>query len=365
MKKPNPDFWKGKTVLITGHTGFKGSWLTLWLLELGANVHGFSLTNDRSKSPDLNLFVDLKLEKTLGEQHYVGDIRNIKALEDIVETVKPSIVFHLAAQALVRESYQDPLTTWSTNIMGTLNLLEALKTSTNKRCSVVVITTDKVYSNQEWNWGYRENDLLGGHDPYSASKASVEILTDSWRSSFCGNAPHQNNNLALATARAGNVIGGGDWAKDRIVPDAIRAWSRNLPVLVRNPHSTRPWQHVLESLSGYILLGEKLYNEPSKHSKAYNFGPTNESNRSVKDLLIGLQEHWPSTATFEEVSDMKSPHEAALLCLATERAHQELGWKPKLNFFKTCELTASWYKKVLNGSDANACCLNDIETYGS
>ena len=248
----NVDYWQGRKVLISGHTGFKGSWLGLWLSELGAKVTGIGLKTNSDK----DLFRQLSLENRL-QAHHIADIREFRAIREIVEENKPEVVFHLAAQPLVQESYRDPLGTWSTNVQGSLHLLEALK-SLERQCAVVMVTTDKVYANKEWDYGYRENDRLGGNDPYSASKAAAEIAIASWRSSFCGTGKHQNPNLAIASARAGNVIGGGDWAANRIVPDAIRALAAGEAINVRNPKSTRPWQHVLEPLSGYLLLAEKL-----------------------------------------------------------------------------------------------------------
>jgi CDP-glucose 4,6-dehydratase len=229
---------------------------------------------------------------------------------------------------------------------------------------VVLITTDKVYENREWEWGYREHDRLGGHDPYSASKAAMELLVESWRASFCGTAPHQTPQLAIATARAGNVIGGGDWAADRIVPDAIRAWTSNQPVTVRNPQATRPWQHVLEPLAGYLRLAERLSDEPSKHSRAYNFGPAAEANRSVADLLNELQPHWSGAAGWRDASAGGQPHEAGLLHLVADRAQRDLGWQPYWSFQETSRRTADWYQQAIRGADARACCLADLDAYG-
>ena len=244
------EFWAGRRVLLTGHTGFKGSWLALWLSELGARVTGVGLEPDTTP----NLFGQLELVGRL-ERHHIADIREAHALVEIAKACQPQVVFHLAAQPLVRRSYQDPLGTWATNVQGSLHMLEALKPLQHP-CAVVMVTTDKVYENQEWAYGYRESDRLGGHDPSSASKAAAELAIASWRASFCGTAPHQSPHLAIATARAGNVIGGGDWAADRIVPDAMRALAAGKPIAVRNPTATRPWQHVLEPLGGYLRLAE-------------------------------------------------------------------------------------------------------------
>ena len=250
----NSSFWSGRRVLVTGHTGFKGSWLSLWLLRLGAQVWGYSLPPEI----DSSLFTALELEHNFTNLHHcLGDLRDFNNLQSVVKQAKPEVVFHLAAQPLVRESYRDPLGTWAINVQGSLHLLEALRTL-NHSCAVVMVTTDKVYSNREWDFGYREEDRLGGHDPYSASKAAAELAVSSWRSSFCGSGNHQNPHLAIATARAGNVIGGGDWAAERIVPDAIRSLMAGQPIPLRNPLATRPWQHVLEPLSGYLVLAECL-----------------------------------------------------------------------------------------------------------
>ncbi len=363
VTRPNPQFWSGRRVLITGHTGFKGSWLSLWLLQLGAEVHGLALAPEPVAAPMQSLFEGLRLEEQLGAGHRLGDIRDPAALAAAVQACQPEVVLHLAAQPLVRRSYSDPLGTWSTNVQGTLQLLESLKMLEHP-CAVVLITTDKVYENREWEWGYREHDRLGGHDPYSASKAAMELLVESWRASFCGTAPHQTPQLAIATARAGNVIGGGDWATDRIVPDAIRAWVSNQPVAVRNPQATRPWQHVLEPLAGYLRLAERLSDEPSNHSRAYNFGPTAEANRSVADLLNELQPHWSGAAGWTDASAGEQPHEAGLLHLVADRAQRDLGWRPYWSFTETSRRTADWYQQVVRGADTRACCLADLEAYG-
>jgi CDP-glucose 4,6-dehydratase len=363
VTRPNPQFWSGRRVLITGHTGFKGSWLSLWLLQLGAEVHGLALAPEPVEAPIESLFEELHLDEHLGGGHRLGDIRDPEAMAAVVQACQPEVVFHLAAQPLVRRSYSDPLGTWSTNVQGSLQLLESLKTLEHP-CAVVLITTDKVYENCEWEWGYREHDRLGGHDPYSASKAAMELLVESWRASFCGNAPHQTSQLAIATARAGNVIGGGDWAADRIVPDAVRAWAANEPVTVRNPQATRPWQHVLEPLAGYLRLAEQLSEHPTAHSRAYNFGPTAEANRSVADLLNDLQRHWTGAAGWMNASAEAQPHEAGLLHLVADRAQRDLGWRPSWSFAETSKRTAHWYQEVIQGGDARTCCLADLDAYG-
>lgn len=354
------NFWKGRRVLLTGHTGFKGSWLFLWLQQLGADVFGYSLAPE---SPQ-NLFASISqpYPDFLKNQHCIADITHLKTLNDWVEFAQPDVVFHLAAQPLVRASYQDPLGTWATNVQGSLNLLEALK-QLKHPCSVVMITTDKVYENQEWCYGYRESDRLGGHDPYSASKAAAEIAINSWRASFCGDAPHQTPHLRIATARAGNVIGGGDWAADRIVPDAMRSLAQGNPIAVRNPSATRPWQHVLEPLSGYIRLAEALSTDESPPCEAFNFGPHLESNRPVHQLVKAMLSHWPGD--WVDQSDPSAPHEAGLLHLQIDKAHHQLGWEPRWDFYTTIERTVGWYRSVHNGACALESCLVDLEAYSS
>jgi len=362
MNRPDPDFWRGRRVLVTGHTGFKGSWLVLWLLELGAEVVGLALEPEPVSPPGQPLFEALHLAERLGDRHRVGDILDSAAVRAAVEATQPEVVLHLAAQPLVRRSYSDPLGTWSTNVQGTLVLLEALK-PLQHQCSAVLITTDKVYENREWEWGYREDDRLGGHDPYSASKAAMELLAASWRSSFCGPAPHQTHHLAIATARAGNVIGGGDWATDRIVPDAMRAWSKDEVLAIRNPQATRPWQHVLEPLTGYLRLAEKLREDPTCFSRPYNFGPKREANRSVAELLVEIGRHWDKACEWEACHDSDNPCESNMLHLEADRAKQDLNWQVRWNFFETCQATTTWYARVFSGEDAVSCCLSDIESY--
>lgn len=357
----DPAFWQGRRVLVTGHTGFKGSWLTLWLLSLGAEVWGYALAPEAERA----LFTDLGLDqdacRSEGERlhHYLGDVRDLDALKRWAETAQPQVVIHLAAQPLVRRSYQDPLGTWATNVRGSLNLLEALK-PLKHRCAVVMVTTDKVYVNREWDYGYREDDRLGGHDPYSASKAAAELAIASWRSSFCGFAAHQTPQLVIATARAGNVIGGGDWAEDRIVPDAMRALAAAERVGVRRPEATRPWQHLLEPLGGYLLLAEKLVNAEAEVG-AFNFGPSLEANRCVRELIEAALCHWPGQ--WEDRSDPKAPHEAGRLHLQIDKAHHQLGWQPRWPFATTVERTVSWYRAVHEGANPMECCLADLHSY--
>jgi CDP-glucose 4,6-dehydratase len=358
----DPDFWRGRRVLVTGHTGFKGSWLCLWLLSLGAEVWGYALTPE----PGRSLFMDLGLDQEPGPadwgqlHHCLGDVRELKGLQILVAEAQPQVVLHLAAQPLVRRSYRDPLGTWATNVQGSLHLLEALR-SLDHPCAVVMVTTDKVYVNRDWDYGYREEDRLGGHDPYSASKAASELAIASWRASFCGPCAHQTPYLSIATARAGNVIGGGDWAEERLVPDAMRSLDAGKPIPVRRPEATRPWQHVLEPLGGYMLLAEKLAEGGANYADAFNFGPTLEANRSVRELVETALAHWPGR--WRDVSDPTAPHEAGRLHLQIDKAHHQLGWQPLLPFATTVQRTVSWYRAVHEGANPLECCLADLHSY--
>ena len=336
--------FNGKRVLVTGHTGFKGSWLCEWLLALGAEVTGLSLPPDTTPS----LFTQLGLAGRV--RHLVGDIQDPAVADRAVQETQPEFVFHLAAQALVRESYLRARETFNVNAMGTLHLLEALRHLSNP-CSAVFITTDKCYENREWIHGYREEDPLGGRDPYSASKAAAELVIASYRQSFFHNHP-----VKIASVRAGNVIGGGDWAKDRIVPDCIRALQQNHPIPVRNRHATRPWQHVLEPLGGYLWLAALLANpalgqcDPTRIVSAFNFGPNRESNRSVEQLVTEILKHWPGR--WEDKTDPSAVHEAGLLHLSTDKAHALLGWQPVWRFPETIEKTVSWYSTTRSFADS-------------
>ncbi len=347
--------YQGRRVLLTGHTGFKGSWLSIWLNRMGAEVSGLALAPDTTPS----LFSLAGLETAI-HQHTICDIRDYPALLATVQAARPEIIFHLAAQPLVRRSYREPRETIDTNVTGTANLLEAARQTESTR-AVVVVTTDKCYENKEWHWGYRENDRLGGHDPYSASKACAELVAGAYRSSFFEVDPV----VGLATARAGNVIGGGDWAEDRIIPDAIRAAEDGVPLEVRNPQAVRPWQHVLEPLSGYLTLGACLLQEPGKYSQAFNFGPAADDVVRVEHLVSRFievygQGSWISTAE----KGAAEPHEAGLLRLACEKANRVLGWREVLSADQALELTASWYRGVLRGgADAAKACQSDIDTF--
>lgn len=354
----NSAFWSGKRVLLTGHTGFKGSWLLLWLHQLGAQIWTFGLEPE----PSPNLFRSLEKSISPGKEwhHKIGDLADLNSLKSLVKQAQPEVVLHLAAQPLVRRSYEDPLGTWATNVIGSLHVLEALK-SLSHRCSVVMVTTDKVYENQEWSYGYRELDRLGGHDPYSASKAGAEIAISSWRSSFCGFAEHQTPHLRIATARAGNVIGGGDWAADRIVPDAMRSLIRGEQIPVRNPLATRPWQHVIEPLAGYLCLAEALASDQDPPCEAFNFGPSLASNRSVGELVTTILNLWPGA--WLDQSDPTALHEANLLHLQIDKAHHRLGWRPRWDYTTTLTRTVGWYRSVHEGASALDCCLADLNAY--
>ena len=327
------DVYRGRRVLVTGHTGFKGSWLVLWLKHLGAEVAGYSL--DVPSSPSNFDLLDLETQIS----HYVGDIRDRARLSQVLEEFRPDMVFHLAAQALVRLSYADPVTTFETNIMGMVNLLECVRTCPWIEVAVL-ITSDKAYQNVEWCWGYRENDPLGGLDPYSGSKSCADLVANSYYHSFLRHTPTR-----VATTRAGNVIGGGDWGNDRIVPDCVRAWSEGKSVMVRNPQATRPWQHVLEPLSGYLWLGARLWQKAKGlNGEAFNFGPDSVVNQTVAELLCAMETRWPGAHW--EVPDgcVQGNHEATLLKLSCDKALFHLDWRAVLNFSETAVFTVDWYR---------------------
>lgn len=326
--------FNGKTVLVTGHTGFKGSWLTAWLKLLGANVIGVAL--DPYSEPSHFTVANL----SLGMVDLRVDIRDTKALEDIIISAQPDFVFHLAAQALVRRSYEDPLETWQTNVIGTLNVLESLR-KLDKHCVAVIITSDKCYDNVEWVWGYRETDSLGGADPYSASKGAAELAIHSHIKSFF---PNETSKVRIASARAGNVIGGGDWAVDRIIPDCVKAWAIGDIVELRNPYSTRPWQHVLEPLSGYLALAISLSQDRGIHGESFNFGPQAQQNHSVLELVQQMAIYW-DRVRWTDVSGSKSgPYESGLLKLNCDKSLHFLKWQAVMGFEKTICMTAEWYR---------------------
>lgn len=348
--------YSGKKVFITGHTGFKGSWLTVWLQNLDAEIKGYSL------APDEDQLLFPEIEKKLNCESVISDIRDKEKLEYEIVKFKPDFIFHLAAQALVRYSYSFPIETFETNITGTANLLNSL-VKLDKKCTVVIVTTDKVYENKEWIYPYRENDELGGYDPYSASKAAAEIVTRSMRNSFFNINNYNEHQKAISTARAGNVIGGGDYSKDRIIPDIIKALRNNETINIRNPDSVRPWQHVLDPLSGYLLLGSKLSDEPERFSGAFNFGPLPESNLTVKELA-GKAVKFFGKGKLEISEKGNEPHEAGLLNLDISKAMTELSWKPKWNSETAVEKTIKWYKDSFQKSgNSFDLCLRDIKSY--
>lgn len=322
-----------KTVLVTGHTGFKGSWLSIWLRELGANVVGYAL--DPYTSED-NFVVTGLAEKITDIR---GDVRDFENLLTVFKQYNPVFVFHLAAQPLVRLSYEKPRETYETNVMGTVNVLEAARQTSSVK-AFINVTSDKCYENREWVWGYRENEPMGGHDPYSSSKGCSELVTAAFRNSFLYDLS-QKQSFSLASARAGNVIGGGDWAKDRLIPDCIRSLRKNEPIKIRNPHATRPWQHVLEPLSGYLLLAEKMYLEPGKYEGAWNFGPESKCIIPVGKIVDMVVEKW-GKGIWEDLSDNYEPHEASLLSLDINKAGQGLGWTPRWNIEKAISCTVEW-----------------------
>lgn len=350
----SPQFWRGKRVLLTGHTGFKGSWLALWLRSLGAEVTGFSL--DPGTEP--SLFELAGVAEGINDQR--GDLRDLGALLELIAETQPEIVLHLAAQPLVREGYRDPLGTYSSNVMGTLNLLEAIRQVGGVRACVLV-TTDKVYANQEWLWPYRENEPLGGHDPYSSSKACCELLAQSYAASFFAVERYAEHGLALATARAGNVLGGGDFAADRLIPDVLKAWSAKAPVTLRNPQAVRPWQHALEPLAGYLLLAAELYQQGPAFAGAWNFGPREADMRSVGDVVQLLATRWAHSPGLRiEPSDM---HEAGLLRLDSSRARQLLGWEPRWSLQQCLEQTLDWHLAWKAGKDMREVTLTQLNLY--
>ncbi|MBA3817901.1 MAG: CDP-glucose 4,6-dehydratase [Deltaproteobacteria bacterium] len=349
----NAAFWRGRSVLVTGHTGFKGSWLALWLQQLGARVTGYALAPPTEPS----LFAQARVAD--GMTSIMADVRDLGRLTDSVGSAAPEIVLHLAAQSLVRASYEQPVDTYATNVMGTVHLLEAARQVPSVR-AVVIVTTDKCYENREWLWGYRERDRLGGRDPYSNSKACAELVTDAYRQSF-----FSEHGAAVASARAGNVVGGGDWAKDRVVPDAMRAFLTGQPLTVRNPRSTRPWQHVLEPLAGYLTLAERLVTEGRSFAEAWNFGPPDELVLPVGELVTKLAAAWGPGATWSTPGAPTGPHEATLLRLDISKARTQLGWTPRLSIDTTLAWIAEWHQTVGRGGDARAITEQQIASYAA
>ena len=346
--------YKNKKVLITGHTGFKGSWLSIWLNELGAEITGMSFDPNTERDN----FVLSNISSSINDLR--GDIRNKKEVFEVFNNVQPEIVFHMAAQSLVLDSYENPLFTYETNTLGTANILEAIR-NTDSVQTAIMITTDKVYQNKEWIWGYRENEPIGGYDPYSASKGAADVIINSYRNSFFNLKNYNKHRKSLSSVRAGNVIGGGDWSKNRIIPDCIKAIENNELIEIRNPSATRPWQHVLEPLGGYLLLGAKMIEFPNKFSDNWNFGPTFDNIFDVRTLVNSLINNYNS-GDWIDISKNNTPHEAHLLSLDISKAYFQLGWKPVLNFEETISYTTEWYKECKT-KDVYQICKNQIKKY--
>jgi len=351
----NIEFWSGKKVFLTGHTGFKGSWLSLWLQQLGAEVTGYALQPPTNPS----LFEVANIAQ--GMRSIIGDIRDAEALNKAMRDAAPDIVIHMAAQPLVRYSYVNPVETYSTNVMGTVHLLEAVRQTPSVR-AVVNVTSDKCYDNKEWVWGYRENEAMGGFDPYSNSKGCAELVTSAYRNSFFNPEKYADHRVALASGRAGNVIGGGDWADDRLIPDILRAISDNKPVVIRSPHAIRPWQHVLEPLSGYLLLAEKLYTQGVAYAEGWNFGPADEDAKPVQWIVEQLTQQWGEGASWQ-LDGGKHPHEAHYLKLDCSKAKMRLDWQPRWHLGHTLEMIVAWQQAWLAKKDMRSFTLKQIEQY--
>lgn len=351
----SPDFWRGKRVFVTGHTGFKGSWLCLWLQSMGAEVTGYALP----PPTDPSLYEAAGVAE--GMHSHLGDIREGDELTRVLVDSRPDVVFHLAAQPLVRHSYTHPVETYATNVMGTVHLLEAVRQAQSVR-SVIIVTSDKCYENHEWPWGYRETDPMGGYDPYSNSKGCAELVVSAYRSSYFNPDHYQEHRVALASARAGNVIGGGDWAADRLVPDIIRALSAGQPVRIRNPHAIRPWQHVLEPLSGYLLLAQRLYEQGARFGQGWNFGPADDDAQPVSWIVDRVADLWGEGARWE-LEGGEHAHEANYLRLDCSKARAELQWQPKWRLGQALEKTVEWYRANGLGADMRQVTLGQIDAY--
>ena len=354
----NPTFWHGKRVFLTGHTGFKGGWLSLWLQSMGVQLTGYALPP--STNPSLFEEANVAMEMT----SINGDICDLAYLTKSVQNSKAEIIFHLAAQPLVRYSYENPVETYSTNVMGLVNLFEAVRNTPEVK-SVVIVTTDKCYENREWVWPYRENEAMGGHDPYSSSKGCAELVAAAYRSSYFNPFQYGQHGVGIATARAGNVIGGGDWSKDRLIPDIVNAINIDAPVQLRNPNAIRPWQHVLEPLRGYIALAEKLYNDGQKFSEAWNFGPEIIDCISVLDIANRLISISGSNSDIEVLDNVSQPHEAGLLKLDISKARSNLLWHPKISIKESLGLVWSWEEARRSGADMRMTTKSQISNYQS
>lgn len=351
----DPKFWKGKRVFITGHTGFKGSWLCLWLHALGAKVTGYALTPPTNPS----LYELCRIDDSVTS--HIADVRDGEALGRVVTTAQPELMFHMAAQPLVRDSYRIPAETYAINVMGTVNFFEAVRSCKSVR-AVINITTDKCYENREWVWGYRESEALGGHDPYSSSKACSELVTSAYRNSYYNPKDYASHGVGVASARAGNVIGGGDWATDRLIPDCVRAILKGEKIIIRSPHAVRPWQHVLEPLSGYLCLAQKLYEDGPRFSEAWNFGPDDTDAKPVEWLVNALCARWGNRASYE-IDGGPHPHEAQYLKLDCSKAKVQLGWQPRWNLEKAVDSIVEWTRAHQAKKDLRDVCLRQIEEY--
>ena len=351
----NRDFWRGKRVFLTGHTGFKGSWLSLWLQQLGANLTGYALEPPTNPS----LFEEANVAD--GMISIIGDILDLEGVNRAIGSARPEIVIHMAAQPLVRLSYENPVETYATNVMGTVHLLESVRLVGGVK-SIVNVTTDKCYENREWEWGYRENEPMGGYDPYSNSKGCAELVSSAYRSSFFNNDQYDHHGVALATARAGNVIGGGDWAKDRLIPDILTAFDCHCPVNIRNPHALRPWQHVLEPLRGYLMLAERLYTQGPRYAEGWNFGPNDDDAKPVGWIVEKLVEMWGRDATWSKDAG-DHPHEASYLKLDISKARARLGWQPKLRLEEALKLIVEWTQSRSDGANVRTLSLGQIKAY--
>ncbi len=349
------EFWRGKRVFLTGHTGFKGSWLSLWLQSLGAQVAGYALPAPTNPS----LFDIARVAD--GMDSVIADIRDLTSLHRAMQSAQPEIVIHMAAQPLVRESYRNPVDTYATNVMGTVNLLEAVRHTPGVK-AVVNITTDKCYENREWVWGYRENEPMGGYDPYSNSKGCAELVSAAYRSSFFNPGDYERHGVALATVRAGNVIGGGDWAQDRLIPDILSAFEAGTSVHIRNPHSIRPWQHVLEPLRGYLTLAERLFERGAAYAEAWNFGPRDEDAKPVGWIVEQLASLWGPGANWQ-IDAGEHPHEAHFLKLDISKARSLLDWNPALNLQQALELIVAWTQARQARQDMRQATLSQIQAY--